>query len=46
MNNKIENEIEEEKLLKSASLTASLFLYIYISKALYLFSYKFSLKLS
>ena len=46
MNNKFENENEEEKLLKSASLTEQFIrtldrisVYPYISKALYTFSY-------
>ena len=45
MNNKFENEIEEEKLLKKRLLDR-ISVSLYITKALYLFLYKFSLKLS
>ena len=45
MNNKFENEIEEEKLLKKRLLDSNS-VSLYITKALYLFSYKFSLELS
>ena len=40
MNNKFENEIEEEKLLKKRLLDR-ISVSLYITKALYLFSYKF-----